>query len=258
MGPVVEKWLIKAVQFVYSNIDRPIREIYEESRDVAKSCIPYLNNQETAYLAQACEDLARRCKARLRINPGEDLTVLMSRPFMIKPMEHAANVMDKRLQTKAKADILEGQLDYNRSNSVIFYLCSWHQTPAKGHKDLQGKIYVDRFWRQTLRDAGEEFFIPAVQSLIRSREIMTVQEVTQDPCWLIYRPYCRHYFVPIPLGEVMGSTSDREVLMNHPEARKHVHRSMDDQTRREKYIRRRAQIRGKLQKIQTKKETPRQ
>jgi hypothetical protein len=256
MGPVVEKWLIEATKTVYSDIDKPLREIYTRSRDVAVRCIPYLNPQEAAYLAQACTDLARKCKARRRIKPDEDLAVLMARPFMIKPMEHAANVMDKRLQTKAKAAILEGQFGYNRPHAVIFYLCSWHQKPAEGHKNLQGKIYVDRFWRQTLKDAGEEYLIPAVQNMIRARSMLTVQEATQDPYWLIYRPYCRHYFVPVPTDEVMGSVSDREVLMNHPEARMHVHRSMDDQTRRDKYIRRRATISGKLQKIRDRKKTP--
>jgi hypothetical protein len=256
MGPVVEKWLIEATKAVYSDIGKSLRDIYMRSRDVAVHCIPYLNQQEAAYLADACVELARRCKARLKIDPDADLAVLMARPFMIKPMEHAANVMDKRLQTKAKATILEKQFDYNRPRAVIFYICSRHQTPAKGHKGLQGKIYVDRFWRQTLRNAGDEYLIPAVQSLIRARSIMTVQDVTQDPYWLIYRPYCRHYFVPVPTGEVMGSVSDSEVLMNHPEARMHVHRSMDDQMRRDKYIRRRAKISGKLQKIRDKKKAP--
>lgn len=235
---MVEKWLIKAVLAVSKSLDEPIRTIYERSRDVARSCIPYLNVQETAYLAEAAVQMARKAKSWKKIGRDVDLT----RPCFMHDMEKAANAMDRRLQTKAKAVRLEA----TRASGSVFYLSSWHQTPAEGHRDLQGKLYVDRFWRDRLERSGNEFLIPAVQNIVRERSLLTIQEVTGAPYWLIFRPYCRHYLVPVGTAEVLGSTSEKDIRRNHPEAHMPVHRTMTEQQRRQAYIRRRARIRSRI------------
>lgn len=228
---MMQQWVVQTSAEIYRSMNDPIQRVYERCRDVAYRCIPYLNSQEAAFLARAAVQAARKARSWRRIGRKVDL----SRPCFLDILVKAANEMDRRLQTKAKAIRLEAC----RAKGEAFYLCSWHQTPAAGHKDLQGKLYVDRYWRSRV----PESLIPAVQKIIDDRSIMTIQEVTGEPYWLIYRPYCRHYFVPIDTYEVLGSASDKELRSRHPEAHMPVHRSLTkDQLRR-----RRARLRAKIQ-----------
>ena len=230
---VMQQWVVKSAAEICRSMNDPIRRVYERMRDVAYSCIPYLNSQEAAFLANAAVLAARKARSWQKMGREVDL----SRPCFLEILTKAANAMDRRLQTKAKAVRLEAC----RAQGSAFYLCSWHQTPAAGHKDLQGKLYVDRFWRSRV----PESLAHTVQKLIDDRSMMTIQEVTGDPYWLIYRPYCRHYFVPIDTYEVLGAASEKELRSRHPEAHMPVHRSLTkDQLRQ-----RRARLRARVKKV---------
>jgi len=91
------------------------------------------------------------------------------------------------------------------SNSIIFYCCSWHTHPAEGHKDYQGKIYVDRYWRQKTPQRMHY----SVSSYIRNHGTITVQDAMEGPIWLLTRPYCKHYFIPIQTEEVLTNSANK-------------------------------------------------
>ena len=84
----------------------------------------------------------------------------------------------------------------------VFFLCTVHDHPAEGHREWQGKIYVDRFWRTKVK--GDKYY--PVLSYIRNRKIHTVQWVMGDPVWMTTRPYCKHYFIPLSIDEVLSSS----------------------------------------------------
>ena len=91
------------------------------------------------------------------------------------------------------------------SNRIVFYCCSWHTHPAEGHKDYQGKIYVDRYWRQ--KTPGSMYY--AVSSYIRNHKTITVQDAMEGPIWLITRPYCKHYFIPLETNLVLKNSANK-------------------------------------------------
>lgn len=119
---------------------------------------------------------------------------------------------------RAKQEALKNQIQESREaeEPVIFYLCSHHANPAKDHEFWEAKIYVDKFWRRTVQDVYPTETVKAIEKYIRDNGIYTVQYITGDPVYLITRPYCRHYFIPVLTSEVLGSDL-KTIKKNHPE-----------------------------------------
>lgn len=82
----------------------------------------------------------------------------------------------------------------------IFYLASKHGDCAEDHKDYQGKLYYNRFWRRCVKSKKGR---KAVEAFIQRKRIRSVQWVIGRPVWFITRPNCRHYFEEISAGEAM-------------------------------------------------------
>lgn len=80
---------------------------------------------------------------------------------------------------------------------MIFYACSSHSKPAKDHKDYQGKIYVDRYWRKYCTGTVPEWMMMAIEDYINKNEILSVQKIMGPPVWLCTRPYCKHKLYPV-------------------------------------------------------------
>ena len=87
-------------------------------------------------------------------------------------------------------------LDGSGKLPMIFYACSSHSTPAKDHKDYQGKIYVDRYWRKYCTGMAD-WLIAAVEDFIEIHNIVSVQKIMGPPVWLCTRPYCKHKLYPV-------------------------------------------------------------
>lgn len=116
-----------------------------------------------------------------------------------------------------KKTILE-TLKNNRSQRipVIFYICSYHEKCADGHEDYQGKIYVDRYWKSAIEQYHElKWLIPAVTDYIKLHNTKTVQDVTHGEPYLVTRPYCKHFFTPLGIWQVLTSTLS-EVKLDNP------------------------------------------
>ena len=94
------------------------------------------------------------------------------------------------------------------SPGTIFFLCSKHNSSADDHKNYQGKIYVDRFWRTKVPG---NLYAPVLQ-YIKDNEIVTVQEIMGKPVWLCTRPYCKHFFIPVATEDVLASVQDSDII----------------------------------------------
>ena len=120
-----------------------------------------------------------------------------------KILKSARRVMRNR-DLRRKKEAVRAML---HDPAVIFFVCSKHSNPAEDHKDYQGRIYVDRFWREKV--SGDLYY--AVQSYIKNRQIMTVQEVMGEPVYMTTRPYCKHYFIPVDTQTVLGQSEKKTV-----------------------------------------------
>lgn len=132
-------------------------------------------------------------------------------------MERAATQCDEALRRREGLGAMRAELSKGRSGSgaTVFYLVSWHQKPAEGHKKIQGKLLVDRYWSAVLRKNGLSFYEDAVRE--KAKGMLTVQKAQQAPIYLIWRPYCRHRLSAVPISEALSS-SDSEIRRNHPES----------------------------------------
>ena len=105
-------------------------------------------------------------------------------------------------------------------NVKMFYIASEHQDCAEDHKDYQGRLYYDRFWRRYVKDARAR---KRVESFIERKKLRSIQWVIGRPVWLITRPNCRHYFEQVTIEEAMGSSA-KDILngrdMSAPQGRR--------------------------------------
>ena len=128
--------------------------------------------------------------------------------------------IERRSTSRARKQEIKDTLTENRDQSLptVFYLCSYHEKPGKDHKEYQGKVYVDRFWRATMKGHPElEWLIDPIEAYIRNHSILTVQEVTNCKPYLLTRPYCKHFLIPINTWDILTS-SISAIKREHPEA----------------------------------------
>jgi hypothetical protein len=133
---------------------------------------------------------------------------------------------------------------------VVFYLVSSHQKPQKAHADLQGQVLVDRYWRAVLETHPRAY--SEVESYLRTRPTMTVQEAMDAPHYLIARPNCRHRLIPLPTQKVL-SLSKQELRKAYNKAPTHVKRPITDAERYRQLQELKSEVYGKLSKSIKKK-----
>lgn len=121
-------------------------------------------------------------------------------------LEHNKNELANEYEYRAKDDEVRGLLE----SGSIFYLCSSHINPAKDHADWEGKIYVDEDWMDKCEDSDKK----RIAAYIRNHKIVSVQWVTGAPVWLVYRPNCKHYLIPVSVDEVLGNSA-KKLLKEH-------------------------------------------
>ena len=172
---------------------------------------------------------------------------LLERDETVKRVMSLMSVVERRADSRSKKRNLKAAMRDNRAESlpVIFYLCSYHEKPAAGHKQYQGKIYVDRFWKSTVDERPELWWLlDPIRAYIRNHDLLTVQEVTDGEPYLITRPYCRHYFIPLNTWDVLTSSLSA-IKRDHPEAVQGTGNKSKNQYRKE-YIKTKNKIKGKI------------
>lgn len=188
---------------------RSLREIENKLRGVI-SDIPDFNIREKARVYSA----ARKIAIRMMNQNGEPTNM------QIKEYVTAFNKAEEHRNARNRAANTKGQIRLNRAASQVFLLCSSHSNPAEDHRDYQGLVYVDKYWRNTLAD--DEETKKKVAAYIRNHDVRTVQEICGAPVYMTTRPYCKHFFIPVTIEEVLGN-SVRSLLKKHPEAKVKSH-----------------------------------
>lgn len=106
----------------------------------------------------------------------------------------------KKLHVDSRMKMLRAMED-----PIVFQLVSSHQKPAEGHKDLQGHLLIDRFWKETLESKGvPPERIREIAKFVKSNDIRTVQWAMGAPCYLIVRPNCRHRLIPVRTDDALS------------------------------------------------------
>lgn len=163
--------------------------------------------KEKAELYRTAFDLAvSGTPAKVAVATNGTVTVKgtdYSSPGVCKPLVQKMGQLERHAGARERAVESKDQLNRGRAKKVIFYVCSKHVAPAKDHKDWQGKIYVDRYWRAILKSTGTDWLIPQVERYIADNDIRTIQWVMGPPVWLTTRPYCKHWFAPVLTSTVL-------------------------------------------------------
>lgn len=129
-------------------------------------------------------------------------------------LEKIKNELARSVEQREKHDTLfhpvTGQINQNRASP--FWICSSHANPAKDHAAHEGKLYYNQDW---IDDPNQD---PAAKAralrIIRSRKMISIQEVTGAPVYLVVRPNCKHFFIPVEINEVVGR-SNKQLLKEH-------------------------------------------
>lgn len=137
-----------------------------------------------------------------------------------------------------------------RRDPIVFYLVSSHQKPQKAHADMQGRLLVDRYWRAVLERSPQQY--AEVEAHLKAHPTMTVQEAMDAPHYLIVRPNCRHYLIPMPTKKVL-CLSQQELRKAYNKAPTHVKRPISDAERYRQLQELKSEVYGKLSKNVKKK-----
>lgn len=171
------------------------------SSDLRKLVNSYsgLNRNERYWLYDELYNLARKTKSS-----GERWQETLSRRSNYDAVLRTARKVKRTSELRAKRQAVYEAM---HTEGVIFFLCSYHNNPADDHKDYQGKIFVDKFYRTKIR--GREYY--AVNSYIKNHNIQTVQEIMGPPVCLCVRPYCKHYFIGLDTATVLHNSRSKLV-----------------------------------------------
>lgn len=137
-----------------------------------------------------------------KLDDGKHPTEAINGFFLLfNKFNNDCNKIINKAATKQESDdkkkVLQDEFVKNRKDAKIFYVASSHADSAEDHKDYQGKIYVDRYWKNYDKDGSLEKFI-------RKNDIRSVQWVTGSPVYFITRPNCRHYFVNYSIDDILN------------------------------------------------------
>ena len=157
-----------------------------------------LNRNERYRLYRTALDLYRKMKR------SDSIQTDLERDYNYVEIVRAARkvMRDKDIRDKQK-----GLKEAISSTDNIFFVCSKHKHPAEDHKDYQGKIYVDRFWRTKLDEQMQK----KVGAYIKNHNVLTVQYIIGEPVYMTTRPYCKHYFIPVNTSTVLNSSYKKVV-----------------------------------------------
>jgi len=168
--------------------------------------------------------------------------------FGIDGVMKALNRAYRRTWVRTRKTAIESGLKLHRAmeEPIVFYVVSSHQKPQKAHEPLQGKLLVDRYWKSTLEAVGGD--VKAVGRFIRNRHIKTVQWAMGEPHWLLTRPNCKHFLIPVRTDVAMSDTAKALSNMSR-RASRGTHRPLSDHERWMQYCEMRSAVLSSCRKI---------
>ncbi len=134
--------------------------------------------------------------------------------------------MEMKQRTEIQKEISQNMIQDGHDMGAIFYICSFFGDCAKDHADFQGKIYIDKDWRNVTN-----YRIDEIEDYIKMNNILNVQDVTEVFPYLTTRPNCRHHFDYISIDDVLGIKSENDLN----EAREDLNLNFNGKYQPEKY-----------------------
>ena len=202
---------VKILKYIYDSVleSRPKNQTMKKVRDIIQG-IPDLNIREKAAMYR----IIHRAADLMYIQNGK------LENSQIKEYATGLNKVEEHKNARKRKTNLIQEMRTHRASSGVFYMSSIHSNPAKDHKDWQGVIYVDRYWKSILADDPETQ--KKVAAYIRNHDTLTVQDICGEPVYMITRPYCKHFFIELDTDEVLGQSVNR-IRKEHPEAHTRSH-----------------------------------
>ena len=157
-----------------------------------------LNRNERYKLYRTGLDLYRKMRR------SDEVKTDLKRDYNYVEIVRAARKVMRNKDIRDKQKSLKQDLS---STDNIFFVCSKHKKPAEDHKDNQGTIYVDIFWRTKLDLSMQK----KVEAYIKNHNVLTVQYIIGEPVYMTTRPYCKHYFIPVETSTVLHSAYKKVV-----------------------------------------------
>lgn len=218
----MKKNLVKLLSICQEFQDKSKSRLWlkDRLRDAIAS-LSLFTQKEKAELYKTAFDLAvSGTPTKVTVSAGSGTVTVMngtdySSPGVCKPLVQKMGKLERHAGARERTVESKDQIQRSRAKSVIFYVCSKHVAPAKDHKDWQGKIYVDRFWRAILKSTDREWMIPQVERYIVENDVKTIQWVMGPPVWLTTRPFCRHWFAPVLTSTVLTRDPDYYTPVTH-------------------------------------------
>ena len=158
----------------------------------------------------------------------------------------AFNRAYKRRWVRTKGRYVRDSLYAHRNGTahIVFYLVSKHQKPQEAHRDLQGRVLVDRYWKSALDEGTAE----KVKAYIREHGTRTVQWAMGAPHYLITRVNCRHYLIPLGTDSVLRMT-EAELNAMYQRRPSGVKRPITDDERYQAFLELKRAIRSRCARI---------
>lgn len=169
--------------------------------------VPYLNVRDKSAILGVLRQISRR--SRLFSDPTDYLA--------LKSTFDALYSVCYRMERRSIGRVTENSMhsgmrkNRNRDIPIIFYLCPAHQNARQEHRALQGRIYVDRYWRSVTPQDQHG----VIAEIIAKNKMMTVQEVMGAPYYLITAPDCHHILVPLDTDEILSARDIQQIVAGH-------------------------------------------
>lgn len=192
----------------------------------AISRIAWLDDRSRSMMRSLAEDTIRRAV----VQKDENYPMFIGREA--QEWMKAFNRAFRRTWVETKKTHLGSSMKMKRDmdDPVVFYLVSSHQKPQKAHEPLQGKLLVDNRWKSVLLMAGKLEEAKEVERFLRKKKVLSVQAALKEPYYLIVRPNCRHYLIPVKTGAALRLTEKQLKEKSQPKVT-HIHRPITDKQR---------------------------
>lgn len=152
-----------------------------------------------AFSLYKLNNLSKYYKTRVKTAKNINEVMFKRVNLFVNDLSHEMNYVYYTMEDSRKKDHMD-----KLTSTGVFYLCSHHYDCAVDHKPYQGKIYISSFWEDRVDDEKTKRLIRAY---IRNRGIKRIEWVLGKPIFMVMRRNCRHFFVRVPVDEVLSSSS---------------------------------------------------
>lgn len=139
------------------------------------------------------------------LTSGQEIQSVLPVRYTNGRMVPYKSYMEMAFRTGVQQEVGKKQIQIGGQNNVCFYAVNEFADCADDHAAYQGKIYYDERFesfpiQQEIKDQ--------VRAHIKSKNMLSVQQVRDGKPFLTTRPNCRHRMLPLTIGQVLNLTLD--------------------------------------------------